>query len=99
MLLQNLTTLATTLLTTTPQGITDTGFISGLASIAAAIALFPGIAVAMAQGRIGAEAVAAVGRQPEAKDEIRQIMIVSLGMSETAALYGLLIAFLLIFAT
>lgn len=96
MFLQNMALL----LTATPlQGITDAGFISGMASIAAALALIPGVAVAMAQGRIGTEAVAAVGRQPEAKDEIRQIMIVSLGMSETAALYGLLIAFLLIFAT
>lgn len=94
MILQNVMLAATA----TASGITDAGLISGMASIAAALALLPGVAVAMAQGKIGAEAVAAVGRQPEAKDEIRQIMIVSLGMSETAAIYGLLIAFLLIFA-
>lgn len=86
-----------TLAMTVASGITDAGFTAGMASIAAALSLLPGVAVATAQGKIGAEAVAAVGRQPEAKDEIRQMMIMSLGMSETAAIYGLLIAFLLIF--
>ena len=94
MFLQNLTLLSMAAF----EGITDAGFASGLGAIGAALAVLPGIGVALAQGRIGAEAVAAVGRQPEAKDEIRQMMIVSLGMSETAALYGLLIAILLIFA-
>lgn len=94
MLLQNLALLATTV----TEGVTDVGFSAGLSAIGAGLAVLPGIGVALGQGRIGAEAVAAVGRQPEAKDEIRQMMIVSLGMTETAALYGLLVAILLIFA-
>ena len=79
------------------QSITDAGFISGMSSIAAALAMLPGIGVALGQGRIGAEAVAAVGRQPSAMSEIRQTMIVSIGLTETAAIYGLVIAFVLIF--
>ena len=85
------------LVNTALQGITDAGFVSGLSAIAAALAMIPGVAVALGQGKIGAEAVAAVGRQPEAKAEILQTMIVGQGITETAAIYGLVIAFVLIF--
>ena len=85
------------LLNLASQGITDEGFISAVSAIAAALAMLPGIAVALGQGKIGAEAVAAVGRQPEAKGEILQTMIVGQGITETAAIYGLVIAFVLIF--
>ncbi|MCL1991037.1 MAG: ATP synthase F0 subunit C [Defluviitaleaceae bacterium] len=79
-------------------GITDLGFASGLTSIAAALAAgIPGFAVALGQGNIAAKAVEAVGRQPEAKNEIQQVMIIGQGISETSAIYGLLIAFILIF--
>ena len=85
------------LLVATVSGITDAGLISGLSAIAAALAMLPGIGVGLGQGRIGAEAVAAVGRQPSALSEIRQTMILSIGLTETAAIYGLVIAFVLIF--
>lgn len=85
------------LLNTVLQGITDEGFVSGLAAIGAALAMLPGVGVAIGQGKIGAEAVAAVGRQPEAKGEILQTMIIGQGITETAAIYGLVIAFVLIF--
>lgn len=79
------------------QGITDAGFSGGLAAIGAGLAMLPGVGVALGQGKIGAEAVAAVGRQPEAKGEILQTMIIGQGITETAAIYGLVIAFVLIF--
>ena len=79
------------------EGITDAGFSSGMAAIGAGLAMLPGLGVGLGQGKIGAEAVAAVGRQPEAKSDILQTMIVGQGITETAAIYGLVIAFVLIF--
>lgn len=85
------------ILLTATQGITDTGLISAVSTIAAALCMLPGVAVAIGQGRIATEAVSSVGRQPEAKGEILQTMIVGQGITETAAVYGLLIALVLIF--
>jgi len=84
-------------LNTALQGITDEGFVSGISAIAAALAMLPGVSVSLGQGKIGAEAVAAVGRQPQAKSEILQTMIVGQGITETAAIYGMVVAFVLIF--
>ena len=80
---------------TATQGITD----AGLTSIAAALAMLPGVGVGIGQGRIAAEAVAGVARQPEASGKILQMMIIGQGVTETAAIYGLVIAFVLLFFT
>jgi len=85
------------LLNTVLQVITDAGSATDMTPIAAALAMLPGVAVAIGQGKIGAEAVIAVGRQPGAKSEILQTMIIGQGITETAAIYGLVIAFVLIF--
>ena len=78
---------------TAVQGITD----AGITSIAVALTMLPGVAVALGQAKIAAEAVAGVARQPEASGKILQTMIVGQGITETAAIYGLVIAFVLIF--
>ena len=78
---------------TTVQGITD----AGITALAVALTMLPGFAVAIGQGKIAAEAVAGVARQPEASGKILQTMIVGQGITETAAIYGLVIAFVLIF--
>lgn len=69
----------------------------GLIAIAAAIAVFAGFATGIGEGIIGSKAVEAVGRNPEAEDKIRMMMIVGDGISETVAIYGLLISFILLF--
>ena len=84
-------------LNTAVQTIADAGFATGMAYLGAGIATLSGFGVGIGQGKIGAEAVAAVGRQPEAKGEILQTMIIGQGITETAAIYGLVIAFVLIF--
>jgi len=84
-------------LNTALQGITDEGFVSGMTVLAAALAMWPGFSIAYGQGRIGAEAMAAIGRQPEAKGDILQSMIVGMGITETAAIYGMVVAFVIIF--
>lgn len=51
-----------------------------------------GMGVAIAQGRVGAASLEAVGRNPEAEKKINGKLIMILGICESAAIYGLLIA-------
>lgn len=69
----------------------------GLVAIAAAIAVFTGFASCIGQGYAASKAVEAVGKNPEASNEIRAMLILGAGIAETAAIYGLLVAILLIF--
>lgn len=58
--------------------------------IAAIAGIGPGIGV----GLIGAKAVEAVGRNPEASGRIIPIMLVAMAFAEAIAIYGLVFAFL-----
>ncbi|MBE0700636.1 MAG: ATP synthase F0 subunit C [Acholeplasmataceae bacterium] len=71
-------------------------YASGLAYIGAGIAVFTGFGTAIGQGIAATKAVEAVGRQPEASGKITTTMIIGQAVAETSALYGLLIAFILI---
>ena len=69
----------------------------GLIAIAAAIAVFTGFGTALGEGYVGGKAVEAIGKNPDASGKIRSMAIVGAAISETCAIYGLLISFLLIF--
>lgn len=69
----------------------------GLVAIAAALAVITGIFSTVGQGYAAGKAVEAVGKNPEAEAEIRTMLMLGAGIAETAAIYGLLIAFLLLF--
>lgn len=69
----------------------------GLIAIAAAIAVFTGFSTAIGEGNVGAKSVEAIGKNPDASDKIRSQAIVGAAISETCAIYGLLVALLLIF--
>jgi len=58
--------------------------------IAAVGGLGPGIGV----GLIGAKAMEAIGRNPDASGKIIPIMIVAMGFAEAIAIYSLVFAFL-----
>lgn len=88
--LQNLQVLATEF---TPD------FARGMAFIGAGLAVLTGIGPGIGQGYAAGKAVEAIGRQPEAVGSIRTVMITGQALAETTGLYGLLVAFLLIFAT
>ena len=66
--------------------------------IAAAMAVFGGIVTCLGQGKIAATAIESMARQPEARGSINSAMIITLAMSETNGIYGLVIALLLLFA-
>ena len=61
--------------------------------IGAGIAMgLTGYAVAIAQSRVGAAAIEGVSRNPEAEKKINGKLIMILGICESAAIYGLIIA-------
>ena len=72
---------------------TDTGLIA----IAAGLAVCAGLGTGIGEGIAASKAVEAVGRNPEAEGKIRTTMILGIAVSETVAIYGLLIAFILLF--
>lgn len=73
-------------------------YMKGLAAIGAAIAVFTGFGVGLAEGFVAAKAVEATGRNPDAASTIRTNMIVGIALTETTGIYGFVIAILLIFA-
>jgi len=69
----------------------------GLIAIAAAIATLEGAFTSIGEGRVAASAVEALAKNPEAEGKIRTMMILGCGLAETCAIYGMLIAFLIMF--
>lgn len=67
----------------------------GLACIGAGLAVLTGLGPAIGEGMIGAKAMEAIGRQPEAAGTIRITMLIGQAVAETTGLYGLIIAFVL----
>ena len=69
----------------------------GLVAIGAGLAVLTGMMTGIGQGYAAGKAVEAVGRNPEAESKIRSMLILGAAIAETAAIYGLLISFLLLF--
>ncbi len=81
--------------------ITDDGLIAAMkglgAGIGAGIAVLTGLGSGIGQGLSAGLAAQGVARQPEAVSAIRSTMIVGQAVAETAGIYGLIVAILLIF--
>ena len=78
----------------------ETGLIAigkGLLAIGAGIAVFTGFMSGRGEGEVAAHACDAIGKNPEAESKIRSAMILGIALAETCAIYGLLVAILLIF--
>jgi F-type H+-transporting ATPase subunit c len=65
-------------------------------AIAAAIAAFTGIGAGIGMGLATGKAVEAIARQPEAESKIRTALLLGLAFAETTAIYGLLMAILIV---
>lgn len=64
-----------------------------------AVAVLMGVAVfgcAIAQGWVASKTVESMARQPEMFGKLRTVMILALGLIESLAIYGLLIAFVML---
>ena len=72
---------------------TDSAIIALAAAFTiAASTVFP----ALGQGKAAAAAMEAIARQPDAANDVRSSLIVSMALMEALTIYGLLIAFMLV---
>ncbi len=71
----------------------------GLKYIGAGISSIGMLGAGVGQGYAAAKASEAVGRNPEAEAKIRNIMIVGAAIAESSALYALVIAILILYAS
>lgn len=69
---------------------------SGMTAIGAAIAALTGLGAGIAMGIIASKAVEGIARQPEADKKIRSAMMLGLAFAETTAIYGVLVAILIL---
>ncbi|OCN04771.1 ATP F0F1 synthase subunit C [Erysipelotrichaceae bacterium MTC7] len=72
-------------------------FVAGLACLGAGIAMIGGLGAGIGQGVAAGKGAEAVGRNPEAADKIRSIMVLGIALAETTGIYALVVALLLIF--
>lgn len=69
----------------------------GLVAIGAGIAILAGLGTGIGEGIAAGKAVEAVGKNPDAEGKIRTMLILGVGLTETVAIYGMLISFLIMF--
>ncbi len=68
----------------------------GLIAIGASIAVFTGIGAGIGMGLATSKAAEAVARQPEAAGKINGVLILGLAITESIAIYGFVIALMLL---
>ena len=66
-------------------------------AIGAGIALIAGIGPGIGEGYAVGKACEAIGRQPEAKGDVRSTMLLGCAIAETTGIYGFVTGLLLIF--
>jgi F-type H+-transporting ATPase subunit c len=71
--------------------------IGGIIALAAGIAVFTGAGAGVSIGIATSKAAEAVARQPEASGKIQTITILGAALAEATAIYGFIIALLLLF--
>ncbi len=76
----------------------NTEFVLGMSAIGAGLAVCAGIGTGAGIGYAAGKGAEAVGRQPEAQGSILSTMLIGAAVSETAAIYGLVVAMILLFA-
>lgn len=69
----------------------------GIVAIAAAIAVMTGLGAGIGMGLATGKATESVARQPEASGKISQILLIGLALTEATAIYGFVIALILLF--
>jgi len=69
----------------------------GLVAIGAGIAALTGIGAGLSMGLATGKATEAIARQPEAAGQIRSTMLIGMVLAESTAIYGFVVALLLLF--
>ncbi|MDR0569706.1 MAG: ATP synthase F0 subunit C [Clostridiales Family XIII bacterium] len=79
--------------------VTPLAFVLGLSAIGAGITIcVAAIGIGLGQGFAAGKAVEGVSRQPEAKGDILQTMLVGQAVAETTGIFALIVALVLLFA-
>ena len=78
--------------------VSSEGFVLGLSALAAAFVMSVALGIGVGQGIIGMKAVEGVARQPEAKSDILQTMVVGQAVTETTGIFAFIIAIVLVLA-
>lgn len=78
--------------------VTPQAFVLGLSAIAASFTMIAALGIGIGQGIIGMKGVEGVARQPEAKADILQTMLVGQAVTETTGIFAFIISIVLIFA-
>ena len=79
------------------MGISGQDLIYACSAIGAGLAMIAGIGPGVGQGIAAGHAAAAVGRNPGAEGDITTTMLLGQAVAETTGLYGLVVAFILMF--
>lgn len=79
------------------NNITGQDLIYACSAIGSGLALIAGVGPGIGQGYAAGQAAAAVGRNPGAKGDITQTMLLGQAVAETTGLYGLAVAIILMF--
>ena len=69
-----------------------------VSQFAVVLALSNGLVTVFGQAKIAVAAIESISRQPETAGTVTSTMFISLAMAETQAIYGLLVAIILLFA-
>ena len=80
------------------MNISNEGLILACSAIGAGLAMIAGIGPGVGQGIAAGHGASAVGRNPGAKSDVTSTMLLGPAVAETPGLYGLVIAWILLFA-
>jgi len=69
----------------------------GCSAIGAGLAMIAGIGPGIGEGYAVGKTIEAIARQPEAKKDIRSSLLLGCALAEATAIYGLIVAILIIF--
>ncbi|CEH32685.1 ATP synthase F0 subunit C [Romboutsia lituseburensis] len=76
----------------------ETALVLAGSAIGAGIAVATGIGAGIGQGYAAGKGAEAVGNQPEAQGDIIKTMLLGAAVAESSAIYGLVVAIILLFA-
>ncbi|MEG0829621.1 MAG: ATP synthase F0 subunit C [Anaerovoracaceae bacterium] len=78
--------------------ITPEAFIMGLSAIGAGLAMIAMAGVGIGIGFAAGKTVEGTARQPEAQGSLLKLMLVGVALTETAGIFALIVAIILLFA-
>ena len=79
-------------------GITPEAFVLGLSGLGAGLAMIAMIGVGIGIGFNAGKTVESTARQPEAQGTLLKLMLIGVALTETAGIFALVVAIMLLFA-